>query len=171
MTTLFRITLLIGAIGAFIGYNLVNLEKASDRFMERVNLEVLEKYDPNLGPNFMVDPIAKIAEEERILLPRENIGVGFINPDNISSASALEAISQDSVGEVVAITLTYDIKRHFMTRRFTKTIDKALEDWTVSGANRESPGFPHGVDLPVPARGVQSYRDSVRKSIGERTDY
>ncbi|MBN2055181.1 hypothetical protein JW905_09680 [bacterium] len=160
----FWATVLICAVLVFVGWNLVMLENQADRFMARVKNEVLNTFDPVMGPDSMQGPVMEIARQMGIDLDERDIACAYGNPDEISRSSAITAMGMESMGDLVVVEVSFSLKRSFLSRNFKRRVDRPMEDPTRgTGVN---PGFPVGVDLPVPARGVQSYRDSVKKAAG-----
>lgn len=141
----------------------VQMENKADRFMHRLQVELLDPYVSG-DPAFMVQDVMSIANKEGIELQEDNVKAAIVDPDSMSTFAAAHAINYKAIGDVVAINVKFSLKHGFITRSYNRTVDKALEE-IMDSATRSSPGFPAGVNVPVPARNPQSYRNEIKDKI------
>jgi len=135
-------------------FNYVRLSHRADEFMDRVEKEVLARYDRKQALDSMKPMILDMAVESGISLEDDDLSVRFLNPGEPGASAR---------GEVVTLQASFNVEWVFLKKRF----DQERRREFTNNQPRRAPsdrGFQVGVNVSRPSRDVGSHRKTIDRA-------
>lgn len=145
----------------FTGLSYYNMAKRADRFMIRIDREVLSVYDRRDGLDSIKQSVIKLAGEEKIQLEAGDMEVRIVPVNSLGSALA----APDNSTEAIEVAATFPLEQSIFSGTFKRRVIKYLSATPAGSQSYSSGGFPMDVNMSHPTRDVQSYRDSVGRAV------
>jgi uncharacterized membrane protein len=163
---MFRLlVVIILCLALFTGFVYYNMSKQADRFMTRIQREVLELFDRRAGLDPVKEAVQQIADEENIAIQPRDISVQIVPTTSSHAAAAVGMAAVDSAGEAIEVTVDFTVEQYLFSRTFTRKAAKQLKGMPAGGSSHSAGGFTGGVNLSHPTRDVHSHRQSVDRAV------
>jgi hypothetical protein len=154
----------------YTAISFTNMKQKADRFKDAVRREVLEPFKQGGDPKTLTEPVLAVAAKNGIVLGTEDVEITEKRPGNLSEMTGLAVQNADSSFSIVVISTRFKLTRFPFHRRFEILVEKTFHHKPAGNNRHSSSGLQGGVDLPAPARGMKSYRDSVNRAVEGRGD-
>ena len=145
----------------FTGLSYYNMAKRADRFMIRIEREVLALFDRRDGLDSVKQSVMRVAGEEKIKLEADDLEVRIVPISSLGSALA----APDNSTEAIEVAATFPLEQSIFSGKYTRRVIKYLSAASGGSQSYSSGGFPMDVNMSHPTRDVQSYRDSVGRAV------
>lgn len=163
---MFRLLIvIILCVALFTGFVYYNMSKQADRFMTRIQREVLELFDRREGLDPVKEAVQQIAREDNITIHPADITVQIVPTTSSHAAAAVGMAAVGSAGEAIEVTVDFTVGQYFYSHTFSRKASKQLKGMPAGGSTHSTGGFTGGVNLSHPTRDVHSHRQSVDRAV------
>ena len=162
---MFRLVMVIVfCFALFTGFAYFYMSKQADRFMDRIQHEVLELFDRRSGLEPVSDAVQRIAREQKIEIYPNDIKVKIVATTSSPAAAVVGmAAAVDSAGEAIEVVVDFTVRQFIYSHTFSRKTAKQLKG--VAAGSRPQSGFTGGFDVSRPTRDVHSHRQSVERAV------
>ena len=158
---MFKIVIILVIVAViFTGLSYYNMTKRADRFMLRIERDVVALYDRRDGLQSIEQSVLRIAGEEGIKLEKDDLKVRLAPVNSLGAALA----APDNSTEAIEVVATFPLEQSIFSANYTRRVIKYLGAAPAGSQSYSSGGFTGGVNMSHPTRDVQSYRDSVGRA-------
>lgn len=160
---MFRLVVIVALVAVlFTGLSYFNMYKQADRFMLRIERDVLALYDRRNSLDTIDQSVRQIAKQEGINLTENGLKVRLAPVNSLGAALA----APESSSEAIEVVATFKLERSIFSGNYTRRVIKYLTDAPAGSSSYSSGGFSGGgVNLSSPTRDIQSHRNSVGRAV------
>ena len=159
---MFKIVVIVAlAAVLFTGLTYFNMTKHADRFMVRIEREVVALFDRRDGLGSIEESVMRIAKEEGIALAKEDLTVRIAPINSLGAAMS----APESSTEAIEVVTRFRLERYVFSGNYTRRVIKYLTGAPSGSQSYSSGGFSSGVNMSSPSRDIQSHRDSIGRAV------